>query len=80
MGGISESPTTKPEGVDGAEMANEEWKTFVQDRREVSAGKGDKVFESSRVRSYYEGKASREENWQAVRRAAKTYCPEDREV
>jgi len=61
-------------------MADEERKTVVQDRREVSPGEGDQGVEPSRVRSHDEGKADREEKWQAVRRAAKTYSPENRKV
>ena len=61
-------------------MADKERKTVVQDRREVSPGKGDQGTKPSRVCRHDEGKAGREEEWQAVRRATKTYSPENREV
>ncbi len=61
-------------------MADKERKTVVQNGREVSPGKGDQSIKPSRVRSHDEGKAGREEKWQAVRRATKTHSPEDREV
>ena len=75
-----ESPAAKPEVVDGAEMAHKEWQAILEDWRKVPARKGDQVAESSRVRSDDQGKAGREEKWQAVRRATKTHSPEDREV
>jgi hypothetical protein len=75
-----ESPATKPEGVDAAEMAHEEWQTIVENRRAVFAGERDKVTQPSRVCSYDQGEAGRKESWQAVRRATKTHSPEDREV
>lgn len=61
-------------------MDHKEWQTVVQDRREISPGERYQGSELRRVRSHNEGKAGREEDWQAVRRAAKTYSPEDREV
>jgi len=61
-------------------MADKERKTVVQDRREVSPGKSDQGTKPSRVCRHDEGKAGREEEWQAVRRATKTHSPEDREV
>ncbi len=61
-------------------MADKERKTVVQDRGEVSPGKGDQGTKPSRVCRHNEGKAGREEKWQAVRRATKTHSPEDREV
>ena len=61
-------------------MADKERKTVVQDRREVSPGKGDQSIKPSRVCRHDEGEAGREEKWQTVRRAAKTYSPENRKV
>lgn len=54
-------------------MANKVRKAIVKDRREISPGKGDQGVKPSRVCRHYEGKAGREESWEAVRRAAKTY-------
>ena len=61
-------------------MAHKEWQAIVEDWRKVPAGKRDQVTHPVRVRSHNEGKAGREESWQAVRRATKTHSPEDREV
>ncbi len=61
-------------------MANQERKTFVENRREVSPGKGDQGAKPDRVCRHHEGKAGREEEWKAVRRATKTHSAEDREV
>lgn len=80
MGATSEEAPAKPEGVDGAEMAHQERKTFVQDRGAVPPGKRNQGAKPSRVRGHYEGKAGREESWQAIRRATKTHSPENREV
>lgn len=75
-----ESPTAKLKVVDGAEMADKERQAIVENRRAVSAGERDQVTQPSRVRSYDQSKAGRQESWQAVRRATKTHSPEDREV
>lgn len=61
-------------------MADKERQAVVENRREVFAGERDQVTQPSRVRSHNEGKAGREESWQAVRRATKTHSSEDREV
>ncbi len=61
-------------------MAHKEWQAIVEDRGEVSPGKGDQGIKPSRVCRHDEGKAGREEEWQAVRRATKTHSPENREV
>jgi len=61
-------------------MAHKEWQAIVEDWRKVPARKRYQSSKPSRVRSHDEGKAGREEEWQAVRRATKTHSPEDREV
>jgi hypothetical protein len=61
-------------------MANKVRKAIVEDWRKVPARERDQVTQPSRVRSHNEGKAGREESWQAIRRATKTHSPEDREV
>ena len=61
-------------------MAHKEWQAVLKDRREVFAGSGHQVAFVSGVRSNDEGETGRQESWQAVRRATKTYSPEDREV
>jgi hypothetical protein len=61
-------------------MAHKEWQAIVEDWRKVPADKRNQGVKSSGVRSNDQGKAGREEKWQAVRRATKTHSPEDREV
>lgn len=61
-------------------MANQERKAVIQDRGTLPPGKGDQGSKPSRVCRHDEGKAGREEEWKAVRRATKTHSPEDREV
>ncbi len=61
-------------------MADKEWQAIVENRRAIPAGERDQVTQPSRVRSYDQGETSRKESWQAVRRATKTYSPEDREI
>jgi hypothetical protein len=76
----SESPTAKPKGVDTAEMADKERQAIVEDGRKIPARSGYQVTHPVRVRSHNEGKAGREENWQTVRRATKTYSAEDGKI
>ena len=81
MGGIEiESAAEKLERLGGPEVANKVRKAIVKNRREVSPGKGDQGIKPSRVCRHYEGKAGREESWEAIRRATKTHSPENREV
>lgn len=61
-------------------MADKEWQAIVENRRAIPAGERDQVTQLSRVRSYDQGETRRQESWQAVRRATKTYSPEDREI
>jgi hypothetical protein len=61
-------------------MAHKEWQAVVEDWGKVPPRKRDQVTQPRRVRSNDEGKAGREESWQAIRRATKTHSPEDREV
>jgi hypothetical protein len=61
-------------------MADKKWQTVLKDGRKVPAGSSYQVTHPVRVCSHNEGKAGREEVWQAVRRATKTHSPEDREV
>lgn len=61
-------------------MENKKWQALVKDRREVFARERDQVLDASGIRRHNPGKAGGKESWQAVRQAAKTHCPEDREV
>jgi hypothetical protein len=61
-------------------VAYQEWEAVLKDGRAILADKRDQVIDACRVCRHDEGEAGREESWQAVRRATKTYSPEDREV
>jgi hypothetical protein len=61
-------------------MAYQEREAVLEDGRAILADKRDQVIDACRVCRHDEGEAGREESWQAVRRATKTYSPEDREV
>lgn len=80
MGAINEKATAKSEGLGQAEMAHQKRQTLVDYWRALPADKRDQVADGGRIRGYDEGKASRQESWQAIRRAAKTHCQEDRPV
>ena len=62
---IKRAPT-RLEGFGKEEMGNQVRKAVVQDRREVSPGKGDQGAKPSRVCCHYEGKAGRESSRKTV--------------